>query len=97
MTVSQCAQQLLEIEQDKQERVYNEDSLAIGCARVGADDQIFASGTLKELCNVDLGQPLHSVVLIGKRAHELERDYIRPFAIDQKTFDESWKKYHATD
>lgn len=94
MTVAQCAQQLLEIEADKQESICSEDSLAIGCARVGADDQNFACGTLKELCDVDVGPPLHSVVLIGKRAHELERDYIRPFAINQETFDASWQKYH---
>lgn len=94
MTVSQCAQQMLEIEEDKKEGVYHEDSLAIGCARVGADDQKFACGTLRELSDVDLGAPLHSLVLLGKRAHELERDYIRSFAVSEETFDRSWKKYY---
>ncbi|EXJ57344.1 diphthine synthase [Cladophialophora yegresii CBS 114405] len=94
MTVSQCAQQMLEIEQEKQENVYSENSLAIGCARVGADDQKFACGTLKELCDVDLGPPLHSLVLLGKRAHELEKDYIKKFAVNEDTFEESWDKYH---
>jgi len=94
MTVAQCAEQMLEIEQDKDEKVYSEDSLAIGCARVGADDQTFACGTLRELCDVELGPPLHSLVLLGKRAHELERDYIRRFAVNKETFDESWKKYY---
>lgn len=95
MTVAQCAQQMLEIEEEKKENVYSEDSLAVGCARVGADDQTFACGTLSELCNVDLGPPLHSLVLLGKRAHELERDYIKSFAVDQNTFDQSWEKYHG--
>lgn len=94
MTVAQCAQQMLEIEQDKQEGVCSADSLAIGCARVGADDQVFACGTLQELSNIDLGPPLHSVVLVGKRAHELEKDYLKGFAINQDTFEASWKKYH---
>ena len=94
MTVSQCAQQMLEIEEEKQEQVYSEDSLAIGCARVGADDQQFACGTLKELCGVELGDPLHSLVLLGKRAHELEKDYIKKFAVNQDTFEQSWNKYH---
>ena len=95
MTVAQCAQQLLEIEEDKQEGVYSSDSLAIGCVRVGADDQKFACGTLQELSEIDLGPPLHSVVLIGKRAHELEKDYIKTFAINPETFEASWKKYHG--
>ncbi|ETI25617.1 diphthine synthase [Cladophialophora carrionii CBS 160.54] len=94
MTVSQCAQQMLEIEEEKRESVYSEDSLAIGCARVGADDQKFACGTLRELCDVDLGPPLHSLVLLGQRAHELEKDYIKKFAENQETFETSWNKYH---
>ncbi len=95
MTVSQCALQMLETEEEQQEKVYSEDSLAIGCARVGADDQRFACGTLRELCDTDVGPPLHSLVLLGKRAHELEKAYIKRFAVDQDTFEHSWNKYHG--
>jgi len=94
MTVSQCAAQMLEIEDEKNEGVYGEDSLAIGCARVGADDQKFACGTLKELSDIDLGPPLHSLVLLGTRVHELERDYIKRFAVNDESFENSWKKYY---
>ncbi|KAK1988419.1 diphthine synthase [Colletotrichum cereale] len=92
MTVGQCAAQMLEIEDDKQERVYTADSLAIGAARVGGKTEKFVAGTLKELCDTDdaLGGPLHSMVLLGRRAHELERDYIREFAVNKETFDKSW-------
>ena len=94
MTVAQCASQMLEIEDERKEKIYEEDSLAIGAARVGSKDQKMACGTLKELSSVDLGPPLHSLVLLGKRAHDLERDYIRAFAIDQESFDASWAKYY---
>ncbi|KAK1964431.1 diphthine synthase [Colletotrichum sublineola] len=92
MTVGQCAAQMLEIEEDKQERVYTADSLAIGAARVGGKTEKFVTGTLKELCDADeiLGGPLHSMVLLGRRAHQLERDYIREFAVNKETFDKSW-------
>ncbi|KAJ0299094.1 hypothetical protein COL516b_009345 [Colletotrichum fioriniae] len=92
MTVGQCAAQMLEIEEDKKEGVYTPDSLAIGAARVGGKTEKYVAGTLKELCNTDeiLGGPLHSMVLLGRRAHELERDYIREFAVDKETFDKSW-------
>jgi len=30
------------------------------------------------------------MVLLGRRAHELERDYIREFAVNKETFDKSW-------
>ncbi|KAI5308770.1 diphthine synthase, partial [Ascosphaera atra] len=65
--------------------------LAIGAARVGSPEQMLVCGTLRELCEADLGAPLHSLVLVGKRAHELERDYIREFAVSKETFDKAWE------
>ncbi|KAK6079674.1 diphthine synthase [Seiridium cupressi] len=92
MTVSQCAQQMLEIEEERKEGVYSPDSLAIGAARVGGKNETFVAGTLKELCDSDeaLGPPLHSLVLLGRRAHELERDYAREFAVNRETWDKLW-------
>ncbi|KAH6659325.1 tetrapyrrole methylase [Truncatella angustata] len=97
MTVSQCAQQMLEVEEERKEGVYGPDSLAIGAARVGAKTEKFVAGTLKELCDSDdaLGPPLHSLVLLGKRAHELERDYAREFAINKETWDGLWKTHYG--
>ena len=96
MTVAQCASQMLEIEEERQEEVYREDSLAVGAARVGAEDQAIVVGTLEQLTLVELGPPLHSLVLLGSRAHDLERDFIRAFAIDINTFDEAWRKQYET-
>ncbi|KAL2003152.1 hypothetical protein VTN02DRAFT_4847 [Thermoascus thermophilus] len=97
MTVAQCASQMLETEEERKEGVYGPDSLAVGAARVGAADQKLVAGTLKELTEVDMGPPLHSLVLLGRRTHDLERDFIREFAVNQATFDASWKKgYGAT-
>ncbi|CAG9937242.1 unnamed protein product [Clonostachys rosea f. rosea IK726] len=93
MTVGQCAQQMLEIEDERKEGVYTRDSLAIGAARVGGKTEKFVSGTLEELCSADeeLGPPLHSLVLLGKRAHELEHDYVRQFAVDKDKWDTLFK------
>ncbi|KAG4428255.1 diphthine synthase [Cadophora sp. M221] len=98
MTVGQCAEQLLEIEKVKKEAglggVYDEESLAVGAARVGGKSEKFVSGTLKQLCEADevLGGPLHSLVLLGRRTHELESDYVREFAVDKETWDRIWKR-----
>ncbi|EPE31423.1 Tetrapyrrole methylase [Glarea lozoyensis ATCC 20868] len=81
MTVGQCAQQMLEVEEIKSAEgegagVYGPESLAVGAARVGGRTEKFVSGTLKELCDADdvLGGPLHSLVLLGRRTHELESE-----------------------
>ncbi|OTA95331.1 hypothetical protein M434DRAFT_393906 [Hypoxylon sp. CO27-5] len=94
MTVGQCAQQMLEIEDEKKEGVYGPESLAIGAARVGGKAEKFVAGTLKQLCDADeaLGPPLHSLVLLGRRAHELERDYTREFAIDKELWNTIWNR-----
>jgi diphthine methyl ester synthase len=103
MTVGQCARQMLEIEETKKEEgegsagVYTEESLAVGAARVGGRTEKFVSGTLKQLCHADeeLGGPLHSLVLLGRRTHELESDYVREFAVDKEGWDQIWKRDYA--
>jgi len=98
MTVGQCARQMLEIEEmkrgDGEGSVYGEESLAIGAARVGGKTEKFVSGTLKQLCEADevLGGPLHSLVLLGTRTHELESEYVREYAVDREVWDSIWKR-----
>ena len=92
MTVAQCVNQMLETEAERQEGVYGPDSLAVGAARVGARDQTFVTGTLGQLAEADLGPPLHSLVLLGRRIHDLEREFIREFAVDQVVFDSVWAR-----
>lgn len=90
MTVAQSASQMLEIEAERDEGVCGPNTLAVGVARIGAQDQKMAAGTLKQLSESDMGQPLHSLVLLGRRTHDLERDFIREFAVDRKVFDDVW-------
>ena len=98
MTVGTCAKQMLEIEEEKGAGAYGPDSLAIGAARVGGKTQKFVAGTLKELCDSDdlLGPPLHSLVLLGKRTHELEHEYVREFAISKDGWDRISKAKYQT-
>jgi diphthine methyl ester synthase len=95
MTVAQCAEQMLEIEKARKEGICADDHLAVGAARVGSEQQRMVCGTLNELKQVDLGPPLHSLVLLGRRTHELEREYIRDWAVNKDTFDKSWEKYYG--
>ncbi|RDW79540.1 diphthine synthase [Coleophoma cylindrospora] len=98
MTVGQCCSQMLEIEEIKKAEgeggAYDEESLAVGAARVGGVSEKFVSGTLKQLCEADeaLGGPLHSLVLLGRKTHELESDYVREFAVDTEVWDRIWKR-----
>ncbi|KAL1933017.1 hypothetical protein VTP01DRAFT_8695 [Rhizomucor pusillus] len=95
MTINQAAEQLLEIEENRGEGVCTEDTLAIGCARIGTATQKIVAGSLKQLLHVDFGGPLHSLVLVGSRMHDMEADFIREFAADPSSFDDILKKHAA--
>lgn len=75
--------------------VCGRDKLAIGVARLGSDGEQIVAGTLEELMGVDLGRPLHSLVLCGSTMHEMEWEFARGYAVDQDKFDRIWKKDYA--
>ncbi|TRY94400.1 hypothetical protein DNTS_027941 [Danionella cerebrum] len=83
MTVSQAAEQLLEIVHNRRERgeelAMTEDTVCVGLARVGAEDQSICSGTLQKLASCDLGAPLHSLIISG-HLHPLEVDMLKLFS-----------------
>ncbi|KAA0712158.1 Diphthine methyl ester synthase [Triplophysa tibetana] len=83
MTVAQAAEQLLEILQNRRERgeelAMTEDTVCVGLARVGAEDQAIRSGALRELASCDLGGPLHSMIISG-HLHPIEVDMLKLFS-----------------
>ncbi|PVU88794.1 hypothetical protein BB561_005689 [Smittium simulii] len=87
MTTNQAISQLLEIEQSRNERAYTPETVAVAVARIGADSQKIAVGSLKQLQSVDMGEPLHSLVLVGCRLHILEAEILRSFAVDLPELD----------
>lgn len=49
MTINTALEQLLEIEDRRKEGVYSRETMCIGVARVGADDQRIVAGTMEQL------------------------------------------------
>lgn len=87
MSVSEAAQQLLEIVKRKraqnvvdQDLAFTEDSLFVGVARVGHETQSIKACSLLEMSQTDLGPPLHSLVLPAKKLHPLEVEYLQQFS-----------------
>jgi len=94
MSIPTAVSQLIETEMSLMEGVFSPDTtLAIALSRVGGgqENERIVAGTLMELLNhppENYGQPLHSLVILGKRLHHLEVDYAEEFAIDRQT----WRK-----
>ncbi|ESK95190.1 diphthine synthase [Moniliophthora roreri MCA 2997] len=93
MSIPLAVSQLLEIESLRQTGTLSPDTtLAIALSRVGGGDenQRIVAGTLSELAGHPqeaFGEPLHSLVIVGKRLHHLEVEYAEAFAVDK----ENWK------
>ena len=44
----------------------DEDTLVVGCARIGSDDQIIRFGELRKIREIDFGKPPFCIVIPGK-------------------------------
>lgn len=63
---------------------FDEKTICIGVARVGSDEEQIQVGSLQQMSLVDLGGPLHSLVVVG-RTHPLEQDLLRQYAINEES------------
>lgn len=87
MTIAQCCQQLLEIEDARGTKAYTPDTPVVGISRLGSPTQSFKAGTIKELAEYDAGEPLHSLVILGRQCHDLELEYLLEFVDDREKFE----------
>ena len=93
MSITQAVSQLAEIEELRGAGILApEKTLAIAMSRVGGGEgrERIVSGTLAELLQQPpekFGEPLHSLVIVGKRLHHLEVEYAETFAVNA----ESWR------
>ncbi|NWH54886.1 DPH5 synthase, partial [Fregata magnificens] len=90
MSVNQAAEQLLAIIQSRrlqgEKPEITENTICVGLARVGAPDQKIASGPLYQMSTVELGSPLHSLIVTGTM-HPLELEMLKLFSVDSSSFE----------
>lgn len=100
MSIPQAVSQLIETEGLRVSGTLSaEKTLAIGMSRVGGGDehQRIVCGTLAELASHPadaFGEPLHSLIIVGKRLHPLEVEFAEDFAISRDTWREVAKSVY---
>ena len=88
MSIPQAVTQLAEVEDARRGGVLvPERTLAVALSRVGAgpENERIVCGTLAQLREQPpeaFGDPLHSLVIVGRRLHHLEAEYAAAFAVD---------------
>lgn len=86
MDIATLCSQLLEIEELRQEQAYTPDTPCVLISRLGSKSQTFKAGSLKELSEYDSGEPLHSLIMLGRQVHDLELEYLYSFCDDKEGF-----------
>ena len=75
MTANEGLEYLLKVEEERNEGIFNEDSLAVAIARAGSDKPVVRADKIKTLINEDFGGPLHCLIIPGKM-HFMEAEYL---------------------
>lgn len=85
MTINTCIEEMLEVEKKHVAAgtggAYDTDTLCVGVACVGCDNQKIVAGTMKQLLDVDFGPPLHSMVMCGQ-LHECELEVLNAYRLE---------------
>ncbi|KRX04343.1 Tetrapyrrole methylase [Pseudocohnilembus persalinus] len=78
MSCKEAVEQLYECAQaqkdNNSEDYIAENTKCFGVARVGFENQLIVSGTLKDFLNIDMGSPLHSFVVCADELHPIEEE-----------------------
>lgn len=82
MSASQAAEQLVEISKTKS-GLTGED-LSVAIARVGSETQSIVATSLASLIALDLGKPLHSLIVVGK-LHPVEEEFLSQYSREELT------------
>ena len=75
MTVNEAIQILLNIEEKRKENVFTKDTLCVGVARLGSENQCIKAGSAEKLLGFDFGKPLHCLIVPGT-LHFMEEEMI---------------------
>jgi len=86
MDIATAASQLLEIEETRGEKAYTPDTPCVAISRLGSPTQTFKAGSLQELSEYDSGEPLHSLIMLGRQVHDLELEYLYQYVDNKEKF-----------
>ncbi|KAL6423111.1 hypothetical protein ACFW04_010541 [Cataglyphis niger] len=88
MSVNEAAHQLIAILDNKiqggqKDLAFTHQSLAVGLARIGCENQQIVACSLQDMTHVDLGPPLHSLVIPAEKLHPLEIEFLTQYSLNK--------------
>ncbi len=74
MTANDAMQILLDIGKKKKSRILDNKEIVVVC-RAGSDEAVVKYGKIKDLIEMDFGEPMHTIIVPGK-LHFKEKEYL---------------------
>ena len=79
LSVNDAIRYLLKVELKRNEKIFSEKTLCVGCARIGSENQVIKAGTAKDLLKFNFGKPVHCLIVPGK-LHFVEEETLKVYS-----------------
>lgn len=76
LAINDAMRYLLKVELKRNNKIFSEKTLCVGCARIGSEDQVIKAGTAKELLKFNFGKTVHCLIVPGK-LHFMEEEGLK--------------------
>ena len=73
LSINDAIRYLLKVELKRNEKIFSEKTLCVGCARLGSENQVIKSGSAKDLLKFNFGKLVHCLIVPGK-LHFMEEE-----------------------
>ncbi|MBI2134767.1 diphthine synthase [Candidatus Woesearchaeota archaeon] len=79
LSVNDAIRYLLKVEMKRGERIFTDNTLCVGCAKIGSLDQIIKAGKAKELLKFDFKKGMQCLIVPAKQLHFMEEEAIKTY------------------
>jgi diphthine synthase len=79
LTVTDAIRYLSRVELKRNEKVFTDSTLCVGCAKLGSLDQIIRAGKAKELLQYLFKDGMHCLVVPAKKMHFMEEEALKVY------------------
>jgi len=79
LSVNDAIRYLLKVELKRGQRVFTDNTLCIGCAKLGSLDQIIKAGKANSLLKYNFKSGMHCLIVPSKKLHFMEEEALKPY------------------
>tara|TARA_B100000315_G_C14489807_1_gene547035 strand:- start:257 stop:1015 length:759 start_codon:yes stop_codon:yes gene_type:complete len=79
LSVNDAIRYLLKVEMKRNEKIFTDNTLCIGCTKLGSLDQIIRAGKAKELLQYLFKGGMHCLIVPAKKLHFMEEETLRMY------------------